>query len=111
VRDGYGKLRDCWERLIEEALFGDAIRRFRNSVHTKLLKRACVEHQDFQEVWEGMSRCSNFTHDAPLEAPPALPTPSDFVADVGSIERSFDRIRKRATEIERERVLLVPQAK
>jgi energy-coupling factor transporter ATP-binding protein EcfA2 len=111
VRDGYRKLRDCWERLIEEALFGDAIRRFRNSVHTKLLKRACVEHQDFQEVWEGMSRCSNFTHDAPLEAPPALPTPSDFVADVGSIERSFDRIRKRATEIERERVLLVPQAK
>ncbi|MFM0126737.1 AAA family ATPase [Paraburkholderia sediminicola] len=111
VREGYRRLRDCWERLIEESLFGDVIRRFRNSVQTKLLKRAYVENQDFQEVWEGMSRCSNFTHDAPLEAPPPLPSPTDFIADVGCIKQSFDRISARAIAVEKERVSLVPQAK
>lgn len=38
VRRGYGMLRDCWERLIEEVMFGDTVRRFRNGINTKNLE-------------------------------------------------------------------------
>jgi len=111
VRDGYRKLRDTWERLIEEGLFGDTVRRFRNSVKTLLLKKAFVDDQDFQEVFEGMSRCSNYTHDGPLESAPPLPAPDDFIADVERLKSSYDRITARAQRIEEERGKLVPQAK
>ncbi len=111
TRDGYRKLRDTWERLIEEGLFGETVRRFRNSVQTKLLKRAYVDDQDFQEVWDGMTRCSNYTHDAPMDAPPPMPQPDDFIADVARLKASHDRIVTRAKQLEEHRVALVPQAK
>jgi len=111
VRDGYRKLRDTWERLIEEGLFGEVVRRFRNSIETKRLKCAYVDDQDFQEVWEGMTRCSNYTHDAPIDAPPPVPEPDDFIADVARLKASHDRIVKRKKLIEEQRVALVPQAK
>jgi hypothetical protein len=111
VHDGYRKLRDTWERLIEEGLFGEAVRRFRNSIQTKRLKYAYVDDQDFQEIWEGMTRCSNYTHDAPLEAPPSTPTPDDFIRDVERLKTNHDRIVKRNKLIEERRIALVPQAK
>jgi hypothetical protein len=109
TRDGYRKLRDTWERLIEEGLFGETVRRFRNSVQTKLLKRAYIDDQDFQEVWDGITRCSNYTHDAPMDAPPPMPQPDDFIADVTRLNASHDRIVARAKQVEEKRVALVPQ--
>lgn len=111
IRDGYRRLRDTWERLVEEGLFGETVRRFRNSVQTKLLKRAYIDNQDFQEVWDGITRCSNYTHDAPMDAPSPMPQPDDFIADVARLKASHDRIVARAKEVEEQRVALVPQAK
>ena len=111
TRDGYRKLRDAWERLIEEGLFGETVRRFRNSVQTKSLKYAYVDNQDFQEVWYGMTKCSKYTHDAPMDAPPPLPGPDEFIADIAQLKASYDRITNRSKQIEQERVALVPQAK
>jgi hypothetical protein len=91
--------------------FGEVVRRFRNSIETKRLKCAYVDDQDFQEVWEGMTRCSNYTHDAPIDAPPPVPEPDDFIADVARLKASHDRIVKRKKLIEEQRVALVPQAK
>ena len=111
TRDGYRKLRDTWERLIEEGLFGETVRRFRNSIQTKLLKRAYIDNLDFQEVWDGMTRCTNYIHDAPMDAPPPIPQPDDFIADVARLKASHDRIVTRAKQVEEQRVALVPQAK
>jgi ABC-type lipoprotein export system ATPase subunit len=95
VRDGYRKLRDAWERLIEECLFGDAVRRFRNSVQTTRLRLAEIEDQDVVAVDHGMTRCSMFTHDAPTEAPPILPQPGDFVTDIAHLRTTHARIEAR----------------
>jgi len=58
-----------------------------------------------------MTRCSNYTHDAPLDAPPPMPEPDDFITDVERLKTSHDRISKRSKQIEEKRVALVPQAK
>ncbi|WP_174984176.1 AAA family ATPase [Pandoraea commovens] len=111
VRDGYRKLRDCWERIVEETLFGDTVRRFRKSVNTKMLKRAYVDDADFLAVWEGMSRCSNYTHDGAMEAPPPMPTPDNFDTDISAIREYLERVTLRAKEVEQKRVEMIPAAR
>jgi energy-coupling factor transporter ATP-binding protein EcfA2 len=103
VRDGYRKLRDAWERLIEECLFGDAVRRFRNSVQTQRLRYAEVQDSDVVAVDEGMTRCSMFTHDAPVEAAPTLPTPDEFLTDIKHLQTTYDLISARMKETEKRR--------
>jgi energy-coupling factor transporter ATP-binding protein EcfA2 len=103
VRDGYRKLRDAWERLIEECLFGDTVRRFRNSVETKKLRLAEVEDQDVKDVEAGMTKCSLYTHDVPEEAPPAAPQPDDFAADINHFRLAHSRIEARMKVTEKRR--------
>lgn len=111
VRRGYGMLRDCWERLIEEVLFGDAVRRFRKSVNTKNLKMASVDDEDFEAVWAGMTRCSNFTHDTPLESPIPLPDIVGFIADIDMLATALEKARERQKTTETRRVAKVPAAR
>ena len=103
VRRGYNMLRDCWERLIEEVLFGETVRRFRNSVNTKNLKKAHIDDEDFDAVTAGMTRCSNFTHDAPTDAAVDLPTPDAFLADIEAFAKAFARAKTNNDAIEKRR--------
>jgi energy-coupling factor transporter ATP-binding protein EcfA2 len=103
IRNGYRRLRDAWERLIEECLFGDAVRRFRNSVQTQRLRFAEVEDQDAIAVNQGMTRCSMFTHDAPMETAPDLPTPDVFADDIDHLRKTFVRIDARMKVTEQRR--------
>ena len=95
TREGYRKLRDLWERLIEECLFGDVVRRFGNSINTRELRKVEVEDQDYVAIDQGMTKCSKYTHDGPTEAPPPLPQP-DVVC-----ETRFVSAKKQAMEIAR----------
>jgi hypothetical protein len=111
VRRGYGMLRDCWERLVEEVLFGETVRRFRNGVSTKNLKKAYVDDEDFEAIWHGMTRCSNFTHDSPTDAPVDLPSPDGFLADIVAFTTAFDRAKVNIKEVEKRRVAMIPAAR
>ena len=46
-----------------------------------------------------------------MDAPPPLPKPDDFVADVARMKLSQKSIVARAKQTEEQRVALVPQAK
>jgi len=111
VRRSYGLLRDCWERLIEEVMFGETVRRFRNGVNTKNLKRAYVDDEDFEAVWHGMTRCSCFTHDAPTDAVVDLPQPDAFLADIEAFAAAFERSKSMVKEVEKRRIEKIPAAK
>jgi len=60
VRRGYGRVREAWERFIEEALLAGAVVRFRKGVEKKRLRAALIEDEHFKAVCEGIARCSNF---------------------------------------------------
>lgn len=111
VRRGYGMLRDCWERLIEEVMFGDTVRRFRNGINTKNLKKAHVDDDDFEAVWHGMTRCSCFTHDAPTDAVVDLPDPDGFLADIETFAAAYEKAKTSTKEVEKQRVEKIPAAK
>lgn len=103
VRNGYRRMRDSWELLIEDLLFAGTVKRFRRSVDTRRLRYVAVEDADVKAVYEGMTRCSNFTHEGGAEAPPALPQPDEFIADVESLGVAVAAIKAREKTVEQRR--------
>ena len=100
VRNSYRRMRDTWELLIEEDLFAGTVKRFRRSIETSKLRYVSVDDAEASAVYNGMTRCSNFTHEGGAEAPPALPDPGEFLADVEALAAALKMIdeNKKATE-------------
>ena len=94
----YGKLRETWERAIEELLFQDVIQRFRPSIETQRLKRVSVDPADLVAIDAGMSKCSTWMtgHDsaAAIGSPP--PSPDEVAADLKRFEDFTKSIKDRA---------------
>jgi hypothetical protein len=97
VAELFGKLREAWERAIEEVLLGNVVQRFRPSIHTTRLGEIVVESDDYAAIECGMSKCSaELTgHDraAAKNAPP--PTPEDVKVAITALESFVDIIKKR----------------
>lgn len=100
VRNGYRRMRDTWELLIEEHLFAGTVKRFRRPIETSKLRYVSVSDTEAAAVYNGMTRCSNFTHEGGAEAPPALPEPDEFLADVEALASALKMIddNKKVTE-------------
>lgn len=61
VRDWYGRLRETWERAVEECLLKDCVRRFGHSIKTNSLKEALSKirpDEDWAAINKGMTRAS-----------------------------------------------------
>lgn len=112
VRNGYRRMRDTWEQLIEEHLFAGTVKRFRRSIDTLKLRYVSVDDAEAGAVYNGMTRCSNFTHEGGAEAPPALPQPDEFLADIEELAATLKLIddNKKATEKRRVEAGLAAQA-
>lgn len=106
VRNGYRRMRDTWELLIEDLLFAGTVKRFRRSVETRKLRYVVVEDADVKAVYEGMTRCSNFTHEGGAEAPPTLPPPDEFLADVEKLATAVASIKVREKTVEQRRAAI-----
>ncbi len=105
VRSGYRRLRDTWEQLVEDVLLQSTVRRYRVSVETTRLKSVSVDDTDASAVYNGMTRCSKFTHEGGAEAPPALPDPAEFAADVEELAAYAKTVEDRAKATEARRKL------
>jgi hypothetical protein len=105
VRSGYRRLRDTWEQLVEDVLLQSTVRRYRASVETTRLKSVSVDDTDASAVYNGMTRCSKFTHEGGAEAPPALPDPAEFDADVEELAAYAKTVEERAKATEARRKL------
>lgn len=97
VAELFGKLREAWERAIEEWLFNDAIQRFRPSIETQRLKRVVVELNDYAAIELGMSKCSGELtgHDKAAAKLSPPPTYDDVANAIGSLESFVSCLKKR----------------
>ena len=95
VRDGYERLRESWERSIEEVLFAGVVQRFKQGLESQMLHSVQVEDADYTEVSAGMTRCSTFAHDQSVHANPPMPTPAEFLRDIELLEAFRTRIEER----------------
>jgi ABC-type lipoprotein export system ATPase subunit len=76
------------ERLVEDTLLNDVVRRFRRAVHTqnKIGGLAKITPDDCQMIDELMTKYSRYEHSQPLETPVELPGPDEIVIDLTRLQ-------------------------
>ena len=98
ARDVYGRLRETWERAVEELLLNDSVRRFRRSIETnRLAKLADIKSEDIEFIEAAMTKCSKCLrgHDKSIAINEPVPDPTELKADIDSLENWVSGMRKR----------------
>ncbi|PHR74535.1 MAG: ATP-binding protein [Lutibacter sp.] len=94
----YGKLRETWERFIEEVFLNGAIQRFGRAIQTQRLSKIVdLTDVDYNLVDTNMSKCSTYFtgHDTAGTLIEEMPDSDEFLADILILENYIKVIRKR----------------
>ena len=94
----YGKLRETWERFIEEIFLNGAIQRFGRAIQTQRLSKIVdLTDDDYNLVDTNMSKCSTYFtgHDTAGTLIEEMPDSDEFLADLKILEEYIKDIRKR----------------
>lgn len=94
----YGKLRETWERFIEEVFLNGAIQRFGRAIQTQRLSKIIdLTDDDYNIVDTNMSKCSTYLtgHDTAGTLIEEMPDSDEFFADLTILEEYIKVIRKR----------------
>ena len=97
VRNFYGRLRDCWERLVEEKVFYNVVTRFDQAIKTQNLRYVEVTDELQRRVEAGMDRTSTFSHDNPASETDPMPTANEATADLGEL-RAVEALTNQLTK-------------
>ncbi|RUP07741.1 AAA family ATPase [Hyphomicrobium sp.] len=101
----YTKMRETWERVVEDVLLNGAVQRFRPEVMTQRLEEACFDAKaDYPAIFEGMKRCSHYSgHDTAADLPPELPDEDGIQQDLAELRTFCEAAAKRQKELRKER--------
>ncbi|RQU90552.1 hypothetical protein DF053_03375 [Burkholderia cepacia] len=104
IRTAYGRLRETWERGVEESVLNETVVRFRPGVSTQRLRAVCFEDPHYELIYEAMARCSHFAaHDTSADANTAPPTTDELRADIEVARTFFVNRRKLNDETDKRR--------
>lgn len=92
----YERLRQSWERAVEEVLLNEVVIRFSDGVSTQRLKALTdITQEDVQVVDTEMSYCSSFVHDESGAVNSGIPDPVVVEADIKRLDDWVSALRKR----------------
>ena len=98
VKPLYGKLRETWERFVEEVFLNGAVQRFGRSIQAQRLSKVVdLTVDDYNLVESNMSKCSTYFtgHDTAGMLIEEMPDSSEFLTDLKVLEDFTMKIRKR----------------
>lgn len=87
VKGHYGRLRDTYERTVEEIIFREIVQRGSDVVQTQMLRYVTLPDDLAIRFHEGMTRANTHSHDNPSSDTVSVPTPDEFKADVAALEQ------------------------
>jgi len=92
-----GNIRILIERIIENDLLADVVKRFRRSVQTqgKIHRLANINADDCKLLDDYMTLYSKYEHSQPLEIPVSMPEPEQIEKDLKDILSWLDDFKKR----------------
>ena len=91
----YKKLRESWERAVEEVLLNKVVLRFGDAVETQRLPKITdITDADVQHVTQEMSRCSSHVHDEAGAASAGIPEPPAIQSDIKRLGDWVEDLRK-----------------
>lgn len=109
VKNLYGRLRDTYERVVEEIIFKDIVRRGTDVIQTQLLRYVSLSHELAIRFHEGMTRANTHSHDNPATDTVPVPTPSEFASDLAEIEDLIGKLKAEGDAAEAARPQMKPK--
>jgi energy-coupling factor transporter ATP-binding protein EcfA2 len=104
TEDFYSKLRETWERVVEECLLNDVVGRFQPGVATQSLKGVSVTNDDYRKVFFAMKKASEFSgHDRPAGRQPVARSKNEMKNDLGEVWAYEKELKKRSESLAKER--------
>lgn len=91
----YADMRVAWERAVEERLFNGVVQRFQREVKTQSLRGVRITPELVEAVDRGMTRCSEFVHDAPVGTRTTVPSRGTLEADLDQLVEFEEATRQR----------------
>ena len=98
VKPLYGKLRETWERFVEEVFLNGTVQRFGREIQTKkLAKIVDLTIADYNLVDVNMSKCSTYFlgHDSAGALIEQMPDSDEFLSDIKTLDDFAKAIRTR----------------
>jgi energy-coupling factor transporter ATP-binding protein EcfA2 len=87
IKGLYGRLRDTYERVVEEVIFCDIVRRGSDVVQTQMLRFVTLPDPLAIQFHEGMSRANTHSHDNPASDTVPVPKPEEFQTHLAELEK------------------------
>lgn len=98
VKPLYGKLRETWERFIEEVLLDCTVQRYNRTIQTQRIKKIVdISIDDYNIIEANMSKCSTYFlgHDSAGALIEEMPDSAELLDDIKIIEDLSKAIRAR----------------
>lgn len=98
VKKFYGKLRETWERVVEELILNNTVTRFGRVIQTQRLKKVVdLTEDDYQKIEHNMSKASTYFwgHDTAGELIEEYPNIEEVCNDVSILEEYVGQLRRR----------------
>lgn len=100
VKHLYGRLRDTYERVVEEVIFQDVVRRGTDVIHTQMLRKVALSDALAIRFHEGMTRANIYSHDNPAADTVQAPTPEEFNSDISALENLINDLKTESQKAE-----------
>lgn len=109
IKNLYGRLRDTYERVVEEIIFKDIVRRGTDVIQTQLLRYVCLSDAHAIRFHEGMTRANTHSHDNPAADTVPVPSPAEFASDVAELELLVTNLKADSDAAEAARPQMKPK--
>lgn len=109
VKNLYGRLRDTYERVVEEIIFKDIVRRGADVVQTQLLRYITLPDPLAIRFHEGMTLANTHSHDNPASDTVPVRTPDQFKSDIADLEKLVDDFKAAQASAEAARPQMKPK--
>jgi energy-coupling factor transporter ATP-binding protein EcfA2 len=109
VKNLYGRLRDTYERVVEEIIFWDIVRRGTDVIQTQLLRYVCLSDALAIRFHEGMTRANTHSHDNSAADTVPVPSPTEFASDVAELEALISNLKADSDTAEAARPQMKPK--
>lgn len=105
----YGRLRDTYERVVEEVIFQDIVRRGSDAIQTQKLRYVTLSDALAIRFHKGMTRANTYSHDNPAADTVLVPRPQEFEADVAALESLVEDLKAESLKAELARPGMKPK--
>ena len=109
IKGVYGRLRDTYERMIEETIFSDIVRRGTDVIQTQMLRYVTLPDDLAILFHEGMTRANTHSHDNPAADTVPVPKPTEFTAHLAELEALITAFKAAKEQAETNRPQMKPK--